>query len=158
MTAQTASGGTPLKLRIVDAADLEVASTLLQDALVPIGDIAWLRDERRFVMAVNRFRWESTGDERAGGAERMLAGVSFAEVESVRMRDIDPGRRDVFLSLLALRLAADDTAGRQVVDIAFAASDGRQPTIRVVTGRLEGIVEDFGESWPTAWRPAHAEG
>ncbi|MGE0254383.1 MAG: DUF2948 family protein [Alphaproteobacteria bacterium] len=155
MTAQMASGGTPLKLRIVDAADLEVVSTLLQDALVPIGDIAWLRDERRFVMAVNRFRWESTGDERAT-AERVLAGVSFGGVTAVRLRDIDLGRRDAFLSLLAIAGGAE--AGEPFVDIAFAGVDGGRPTIRLTVAGIDGLVEDFGEAWPTAWRPAHGEG
>jgi len=152
-----ASGGSPLKLRIADAADLEVASTLLQDALVPVGDIAWLQEEGRFVMAVNRFRWESSGDERASDSERVLAGVSFGAVTAVRLRDIDPGRRDLFLSLLAIVVAPGDDGG-PVIDIAFAGTDGTRPTIRIAAARLDGLVEDFGEAWPTSWRPAHARG
>jgi len=135
------SGGSPLKLRIADAADLEVASTLLQDALVPVGDIAWLQEEGRFVMA-------------ASDSERVLAGVSFGAVTAVRLRDIDPGRRDLFLSLLAIVVAPGD--GEPVIDIAFAGTGGTRPTIRIAATRLDGLVEDFGESWPTSWRPAHA--
>lgn len=157
MRASTrAMGGSPLKLRIADAADLEVASTLLQDALVPVGDIAWLPDERRFVMVVNRFRWEGSGDERARASERVLAGVSFGEVSSVRLRDIDLARRDLFLSLLAIGLANDGDA--PAVDIVFAGADGARPTIRIASTRLDGLVEDFGEAWPTSWRPSHARG
>ena len=158
MRASTrATGGSPLKLRIADAADLEVASTLLQDALVPVGDIAWLPSERRFVMVVNRFRWESSGDERASDSERVLAGVSFGAVTTVRLRDIDLGRRDMFLSLLAI-VAAEGDGGGPVVDIAFAGTEGTRPTIRIAVERLDGLVEDFGEAWPTSWRPAHARG
>jgi len=156
VSALAIPAGAPLKLRITDAADLEVASTLLQDALVPVGDIAWLRSKRRFVMAVNRFRWESTGDERAGSAERVLAGVGFGEVTAVRMRDVDLARRDVFLSLLAIVLGTHN--GTPVIDINFAGSADVRPTIRLAVVRIDGLVEDFGEAWPTVWQPSHAEG
>ena len=47
--------------------DLAVVAALLQDAIVPVGDMAYLADEKSFVLALNRFRWE-TGE----GAETRL--------------------------------------------------------------------------------------
>ena len=53
-----AEGGPPLKLRATDAGDLEVVSAGLQDAIVPVVDMTWEREARRFVLVVNRFKWE----------------------------------------------------------------------------------------------------
>src|SRR5207244_12488326 len=45
----------PLKLRAEDEEDLAVVSAILQDALVPIGEMAYLPEEQRFVLVANRF-------------------------------------------------------------------------------------------------------
>ena len=51
-----AAGG--LKLRAVDAEDLRVLAAVLQDALVPLGDIAYQKRQKRVVLVANRFLWE----------------------------------------------------------------------------------------------------
>lgn len=48
----------PLKLRAYDREDFAVVSAVLQDALVPVIDMAWLAEEQRFACVANRFRWE----------------------------------------------------------------------------------------------------
>jgi len=53
----------PLRLRANDPKDLEVVSACLQDALVARRDMSFLDAERRFVMLVNRFRWETAPEE-----------------------------------------------------------------------------------------------
>ena len=45
----------PLKLRARDLEDMAVIASVLQDALVPLRDVAFLKREKRFVMVVNRF-------------------------------------------------------------------------------------------------------
>ncbi len=60
---QQAGGGaapehTPLKLRAHDAEDLGALAACLQDALVPLADVVYLKAEKRFVMVANRFMWE----------------------------------------------------------------------------------------------------
>ncbi len=51
-------GPGPLKLRAHDIEDLRALATCLQDALVPVADLAHLKAEKRFVMVANRFKWE----------------------------------------------------------------------------------------------------
>ena len=51
----------PLKLIALDKDDLAVISTHLQDAIVNVGDIVWLRAEKRLVLGVNPFDWEAAG-------------------------------------------------------------------------------------------------
>ncbi|MGY9006559.1 MAG: DUF2948 family protein, partial [Alphaproteobacteria bacterium] len=48
----------PLKLRAIDSDDLDVLGAFLQDALVPVCDMQFIPDERRFVLVANRFCWE----------------------------------------------------------------------------------------------------
>ena len=48
----------PIKLRACSLEDLSLISALLQDAIVPIGDIAFLRDEKSFVLVASRYCWE----------------------------------------------------------------------------------------------------
>ncbi len=46
-----------LKLIALDADDLKVISAHLQDAVLRVGDIAYLPRERRFAALGNRFDW-----------------------------------------------------------------------------------------------------
>lgn len=143
----------PLKLRAVDTGDLAVIAAMLQDALAPIGDIAFLADEGRFVMALNRFRWEAEGEGQARDSEgrpheRVHAGLCFERVKSVHYRNIDRGDRSRFLELLTI--ACDE--GRVVLHFAEGAA------IRLEVDELACYLGDLDEPWPTAWRPEHEAG
>ena len=47
-----------LKLIALDKQDLEIISAHVQDSIVQIGDIDWIPNEKRFLIALNRFLWE----------------------------------------------------------------------------------------------------
>ena len=49
----------PVKFVALDRDDLEVVSTHLQDALVKACDVIWRPQEKRVVVALNRFDWLS---------------------------------------------------------------------------------------------------
>ncbi|MGP1394479.1 MAG: DUF2948 family protein [Inquilinaceae bacterium] len=146
----------PLKLRARDDEDLAILSAQLQDAIAVLGDMTYLADERRFVMVVNRFKWEAGAvpgpAEDLGSDEpevphylRTHAGVRIEGVTNVRSRDIDRGRRDRILNLLAMR-AEDGT-------ILLEFSEGG--TIRLTVDGIDCLLEDRGEPWPTVNRPGH---
>ena len=100
--------GDLLKLKAADSDDLQVIAGVLQDAIVPILDIAYDARERCFMFAANRFRWEKppleTGVEAGPGGERVHCGVSFANVAAVRRKGINRGRPATFLNLLTITL------------------------------------------------------
>ncbi|HSK41469.1 MAG TPA: DUF2948 family protein, partial [Arenibaculum sp.] len=113
----------PLKLLARDDEDLQVLAGYLQDAIVPVSETCFLRDEHRFVMVVNRFRWETAerpevvepqGDAAfEDGAparcyERVNCGICFDGIDAVRMRGLDLHERGRMLCLLTL--AAEDGA------------------------------------------------
>ncbi len=167
-------GTAPVKLRAHDAEDLRTLAAFLQDALVPVSDITYLKREKRFVMVVNRFRWESRAApaptlaptpttesarpeeardasfEEAGGArpyERVNCGVCFDRVGNVRYLGLDLRHKDQILNLLTVEVRPGA--------ITLIFSDGG--AIRLEVRDIRCYLEDLGEPWPTLWRPAHAD-
>ncbi|MFI4986461.1 MAG: DUF2948 family protein [Alphaproteobacteria bacterium] len=145
-----------LHLRAEDAEDLAVLSSCLQDALVPLADMTFERAARRFVLAVNRFRWEGCAPPLSGPGvadgvfERVACGITFEGVESVGLQGIDQGKREKVLELLAVMTDAA-AAGRVAIHLLFAGG----ATIRLDADAIRVRLEDFGEAWPTKWRPQH---
>lgn len=138
----------PLKLRAADLSDLTVISAMVQDALAPVGDMAWLPEEESFVMALNRFRWEAEEGAHDNGRQphqRVHSGLRFDKVRGVQYRGIDPHDRGRYLEILTV--ACDE--GRVVVHFAGGAA------IRLEVEELCCVLADLGEPWPTAWKPAH---
>lgn len=137
-----------LKLRAEDEADLQVMGACLQDALVPVADMIWLRDERRFALVVNRFMWEVPPERDEGEVHNRVHGIlSIGQVKTVVVRDIEQRERDRILALLALR--TDDGT----INLEFAGGG----TIRLEVDRIECYLEDVGSPWPTRWRPSHPD-
>jgi hypothetical protein len=136
---------TKLRLSALDADDLGVISAAVQDALVAVRDCAYFADERRFVLLLNRFRWEA--DPAADGSpSRTHSALVFNEVTAVRHHQIPLGEPDRMLELLAL-VPEDDGS----VTLRFAA--GR--AVRLEIGRLACHLGDVGEPWAIPWKPAH---
>lgn len=146
-----------LKLRAEDEEDLQVLGACLQDAIVPVADMIWLRNDRRFAMVVNRFMWEvppeaAPDDERKAGADgqvfsRIHGILSIHAVKNVKLRGIDQRRRDQVLSLLMI------SAGDGTIHLEFAEGG----TIRLEVEKIACYLDDVGSAWPTRWRPDHLE-
>jgi hypothetical protein len=134
-----------LKLSALDSDDLAIISAAVQDALVAVRDCAFLKDESRFVLLLNRFRWEADPGQETGHT-RTHSALVFNGVTAVRHHDIPTGEPDRMLELLAVVLETD----RSVL-LRFSA--GR--AIRLEIGRLACHLGDVGEPWPTPWKPAH---
>ncbi|MEE8535769.1 MAG: DUF2948 family protein [Kiloniellales bacterium] len=182
MTLESGSGrpegreSRPLKLRARDIGDLHTIAAVLQDALVPLADIAYLKPEKRFLMVANRFRWETGAepDARAAAAasaqaalegdapfeeaegvepegtaayERVNCGVCFDRVVNVRVRGLDLRRRDEILNLLTLEPKPTE------IGLIFSGAT----EIRLEVKEIRCHLEDLGEPWPTLWRPSHLE-
>ena len=138
-----------LKLIAEDPTDLTVIAACLQDALVPISDIAWLQEERQLALAVNRFMWErpAEGDAAAPIYYRTHALVRVDGATAIRSRGYDRNDRARILSLLSLRPVEGG------VDLLFSDN----AVIRVVAAEPVVTLLDVGDPWPTRWRPGHGE-
>lgn len=135
-----------LKLRFVDEDDLKVAATMLQDAIIPAADMAYLPNEQRFVLVANRFCWESAPDLSSKPPfYRVNCGLTVDQVTAVRSRNVAARRGEAMLDLLTLGV---EDGGIMLV---FAGGG----EIQLETDGLRGYLEDIGEPWPTQSHPAH---
>ena len=79
----------PLKFVALDPDDLEVVSTHLQDAEVKVADVHWRPQEKRLVLALDRFDWQawtaSNPDMR-----RRRAALRFDRVLSCKCKKVAP--------------------------------------------------------------------
>ena len=138
-----------LKLRAGDAEDLAVISAILQDALVAVGEIAYLPEQGRFVLVANRFRWEPRLRESEGNYERTLSGLCIDGVTGVRRRGFDPRDTDRILALLAIHPNSEVKPTALLLEFAGGGS------IALEVDRILCHLDDLGEPWPTAWQPKH---
>jgi hypothetical protein len=148
----------PVRLMAKDAEDLAVVASCLQDALVPLAEMRFLKEEKRFVMLVNRFRWEQADPMKANGAgdasfadaaagnQRINSGICVDGVTAVRSRGIDREKSAKFLSLMTLGLG-----GANTLNLVFSGGG----VIQLEIERPSVFLQDFGEAWPTQWRPDH---
>ena len=156
-----------LKLRAQDPEDMRVIAACLQDALVPLSDIAYLKREKRFVMVANRFRWER--DRRATEAaqpvtvpegdarfedheeepafERVNCGICFDRVRGVRTQGLDLKNKDHILNLLTIE------ANARSIRLVFSGD----ALIHLDVGAIVCHLQDLSEPWPTRWQPSHQD-
>ncbi len=111
---------------------------------MPVAEMAYLPDERRFVLVLNRFRWEPKEDGERDNHQRTLTGLCIDGVARVQRRGFSPSDGERILVLLALRAEGEiiylDFAGGGAIRL---ESGGRMPS----RGSGRGLAD--------AWRPQH---
>jgi hypothetical protein len=147
-----------LKLRCEDEEDIVVLSSLLQDALVPMSELAWFPAENCFVLVASRFIWSECVDVTLPVGEagiecysRQNFGLTFEGVSAVKSRGIDIDDKSQILELLAVK--AEVKEGAAALELIFAGGAG----IRLECERIAVHGQDVGEPWPTMRRPHHPD-
>lgn len=141
----------PLNLGAFDPEDLQVLSSLVQDAVFPVTEMAWRPRERRFALLVNRFRWEDAGRDRHG-AERVRSVLAVDHVLKVASQGIDRGEKDMILSILSVSFEpGEDGTGHVMLTL---AGDG---AIRLSVEALEVTLKDVTRPYraPSGKAPDH---
>ena len=141
----------PLNLGAMDADDLQVISSLAQDAVFPITEMRYARAERRFGLLINRFRWEDAGLGRHA-PERVQSLLAFDTVLGVSSQGIDRSDTDMILSLLSISFEPqDDGAGHILLTL---AGDG---AIRLFVEAIEVTLKDVTRPYvaPSKSVPGH---
>jgi hypothetical protein len=136
-----------LKLLALDTEDLEVLSAHLQDAVLKVGDMAFLPADKRFALVANRFDWDSAD---AGQNRRRRTGLHFDRVLRVRRQRIRTDAPDAVLNLLAVTFEATE-APSGLVTLVFSGGAAVQLEVEC----LECQMRDLGPVWETASRPVH---
>lgn len=142
-----------LKLAAFDAEDLAVVSAHVQDAVLKVGDVAFIPKEKRFAGVINRFVWEKQPEAgaRKKSWERRRSGFHFDRVLAVRSVGIDRSRPDAVLDLLAIAFEpGEEPAG--TITLIFAGGGA----IALDVECIEAAVRDLGPAWATQCCPEHS--
>ncbi|OOY25910.1 hypothetical protein BMI91_05860 [Thioclava sediminum] len=110
-----------IALRAETRDDLPVIAALVQDAVLPITEIAWEAKSRRLALLINRFRWEDKAQAEAEKRpyERVRSLLVISDVTHVASMGIDRSDRDVVLSILDITFEeTEDGAGRVTLTLA----------------------------------------
>jgi hypothetical protein len=141
-----------LKLIALDTDDIAVVSAHVQDSVVKVADILWRPAEKRVVVVVNRFDWESAhGNEPP--FRRRRAALRFERVNAFKARNVSCVDKNAVLNLLAVEYAPTD-APSGFVTLTFSGG----AALRLEVECLEAELADLGPVWATAACPAHADG
>lgn len=139
-----------LKLIALDPEDLRVLSCHLQDAVIRVGDMAYLRSDMRFAAIANRFDWERAAKEKEGVYQRRRSGLRFERVRSAQVQGIDLKQKDAVLELLAVTFESGE-APSGTLKLLFAGGGA----IRLEVECIEAELRDLGAAWRTPAKPEH---
>ena len=141
-----------LKLIALDTDDIAVVSAHVQDSVVKVADILWRAAEKRVVVVVNRFDWESATSSEPPYRRRRAA-LRFERVNAFKARNVARTDKDAVLNLLAVEYTATD-APAGFVTLTFSGG----AALRLEVECLEAELADLGPVWATAACPAHVDG
>ena len=111
-----------LKLIALDADDLAVISTHVQDARVLTSDIVWRQSEKRLVIGMNRLDWEQSLSGRTE-PRRLVAALRFDRVLACKSRNIDLAKPDSLLELVGIEFHdADAPSGSALLMFAHGGA------------------------------------
>ena len=82
--------------------DLKVISAYLQDSIVTVRDIVFLKKNMTFIMIVNRFMWEDVEKGVFRQSRRIRCAVKFEEVLKVKSQNINQRNKNRPLEYLAI--------------------------------------------------------
>ena len=142
-----------LKLIALDADDLSVISAHLQDAVLQVGDVAYLPKEKRFAILANRFDWaEAMRDGEAGPEEfaRRQTALRFERVLGAKVSGIDLKNKGDVLALLAIGFEPAEAPEGDVM-LLFAGGSA----IRLRVECIEAELKDLGPVWQATSKPQH---
>jgi len=136
-----------LRLIALNDEDLAILSTHLQDAVLKVRDMAYLRETKRFALVAARFDWLSTS---CGKAERCATGLHFERVLKAAITGFNLADADRCLNLLDIRFSPQDAPAGQVI-LTFSGG----AAVKLDVECLETQMHDLGPRWPAKATPGH---
>ena len=139
-----------LKLIGKNKDDLKVISAYLQDSIVGIKDIVFLKQNKYFVMMLNRFMWEDAEKGVFRKNKRIRCALKFEKVLEAKVKNINQKNKNRLLECLAIKsnLLNDENHEIKI----FFAGEG---VITLITETIDLMLHDLGEPWNVKFTPIH---
>ena len=139
-----------LKLLGKNQEDLKIISAYLQDSILIVKDIVFLKQNRTFIMIVNRFMWEDVEKGVFRQNKRIRCAVKFEEVIKVECKNINQKNKNKPLECLAIKCSSifNETYKIKI----FFAGDS---IITIISEVIEVALHDLGKPWNVKHIPIH---
>jgi len=139
-----------LKLLGKNQEDLNIISSYLQDSILIVKDIVFLKQNRTFIMIVNRFMWENVEKGVFRQNKRIRCAVKIEEVIKVESKNINQKNKNKPLECLAIKCSSifDETYKIKI----FFAGDS---IITIISEVIEIALHDLGKPWNVKHIPIH---
>ena len=144
------NGKNNLKLIGKNQDDLNVISAYLQDSIVIVKDIVFLKQNRSCVMLVNRFMWEDVEKGVFRKNKRIRCALKFEEVFTVKSQNINQKRKNKPLEFLAIKSVFTPNDYYEIR--IFFAGDG---IITINSEVIEAVMHDLDKPWNVKHIPKH---
>jgi hypothetical protein len=138
-----------LKLLALNDDDLKVLSAHLQDSVVLVKDIIFLKKSRTFLMMVNRFMWEDIERGVFRENKRIRCAVKFENVLEVKSRNVSQKKKDKILELLSIDSEVKNN--KKELLITFAGNN----EIILIVEEINILLDDVGFPWKVKHVPKH---
>ena len=139
-----------LKLIGKNQEDLKVISAYVQDSIVAVKDIVFLRKNRIFIMMVNRFMWEDVEKGLLKQNKRIRCAIKFEEVLKVKSKEINQKNKNKFLECLAIKYK-EISNNNYKIKIFFSGDN----IITLISEAIEVVMHDVGKPWNVKHFPMH---
>ena len=139
-----------LKLIGKNKEDLKVISAYLQDSIVTIKDIVFLKKNKTFIMILNRFMWEDVEKGVFRQNKRVRCALKFEEVLQVKSHNINQKNKNKPYEFLAIKCLTEDDKTSEI-KIFFAGGS----IITIISEIIEVLMQDLGKSWNVKHMPIH---
>ena len=139
-----------LKLICKNQEDLKVISAYLQDSIVAVRDMIFLKKNKIFIMIVNRFMWEDIEKGIHRQSKRVRCAIKFEDILNVKSKKINQKNKNKNLEFLAIE--CNKNLGRNY-EINFLFSGGA--IITLICESIEVIMNDLGFPWNVKHTPKH---
>ena len=139
-----------LKLIGKNQEDLKVISAYIQDSIVAVKDIVFLRKNRIFIMMVNRFMWEDVEKVLLKRNKRIRCAIKFEEVLKVKSKEINQESKNKFLECLAIKYK-EISNNNYKIKIFFSGDN----IITLTSEAIEVVMHDVGKAWNVKHIPKH---
>ena len=139
-----------LKLIGKNQEDLKTISAYLQDSVIIVKDILFLKKNKIFIMILNRFMWEDAEKGVFRKNKRIRCAVKFEEVVKVQSKNINQKNNKKPLEYLAIK---SSFMSNNFFKIKIFFSGGG--IITITSEVIEVSMNDLGKPWNVNYFPVH---
>ena len=139
-----------LKLYGKNLEDLRIISAHLQDSIVKIKELIFLKKNQTFLIMVKRFMWEDIEKGLFRNPKRINSVIKFNNVLRVISKNINQLNKNRILELLTIETKFLDNSNYEI-SLIFSGDS----TITIITENIDIILDDQGIPWEAKSFPKH---